>query len=159
RGPSSKRKPSSHRGTKLPQSTPSRKWNWRSSLSVKKFISHRAAARAGSVERAALARALDQEGSGREALAVATPEGLQHLHREARPEVVEVAEGPAQEGGEPEAEDRPRVAVARRAQDAFLQAERGLGEEREDEPLLDLARLHRAAGAAAGQQRVHARVH
>ena len=45
-------------------------------------------------------------GAGAEALAVLRRQPLQHLDREARAEVVEVAEGPAQERREAEAEDR-----------------------------------------------------
>src|SRR5207247_1129447 len=69
---------------------------------------------------------------------------LQHLHREACPQLVEVAERAAAEGREPEAEDRAHVPVARRAQDALLQAAGGLVEEGEDKAVLHVAGVERA---------------
>src|SRR5438477_9031200 len=94
-----------------------------------------------------------------EALAVARAQPLQDLDREAGAEVVEVAERAAQEGREAQAEDGPHVAVARRAEDTLLEAQHGLVQEREDQPLLDLARLERPARRAALEERVHGLVH
>src|SRR5207247_6199335 len=93
------------------------------------------------VEGPAFPRQVLEDPRGTEAVAVPGGQLLEHLDREARAQVVEVAEGPAQEGWEAQAVDRPHVAVPRRAQDALLQAERGLVEEREDQAVLDVARL------------------
>src|SRR5207249_739227 len=87
-----------------------------------------------------------------EALAVMRGQPLQHLRREARAELVEIAERPAAERREAETEDRADVAVAGRAQYAFLQTPGRLVEEREDEPVLDVAHVERASRGSRRQE-------
>src|SRR6266571_736700 len=111
------------------------------------------------VERPAFPRQVLEDLRRTEAIPVPGGQLLEHLDREARAQVVEVTEGPAQERREAQAVDRPHVAVPRRAQDALLQAERGLVEEREDQAVLDVARLEGPPGRAPGQQRVDRLVH
>src|SRR5436190_10797563 len=106
------------------------------------------------MEGAAVASHLLEDWRGGKAIAVARGQPLQHLGREARAEMIEVAEGAAEERREPEPEDGAHVPVARGAEDAVLQAARGFVQEREHEPLLDLALRERGARQAAGQERV-----
>ena len=67
------------------------------------------------VERLALPGTLDEEGRGSEAIAVLRAQPLQDFHREARAQVVEIPEGPAQEGREAQTEDGADVSIAGRA--------------------------------------------
>ena len=86
---------------------------------------HAPARRAGSasgMEAPPSLRHVHEQPAGAKRSPCCAAQPLQHLHREARAEVVEVAEGPAQERREAQAEDGAHVAVARRAQDALLQA-------------------------------------
>ncbi len=98
---------------------------------------------------------LHQQRRGREARPVARLQPLQLRSSSSRgPERVGVAERPAAEGREAEAEDRADVAVARAAQDALAQAADRLVHHLQHHPLLDLRRRDRLARAAAGQERV-----
>ena len=72
---------------------------------------------------------------------------------------VDVAERPAAERREPDAEHRADVAVARRAHDALLETAHGLVDHRERAAALDFLRRQRGAARAGGQQRVHRLVH
>src|SRR3990172_1184576 len=110
------------------------------------------------METGSVLRHLHQHGGWRKARAVPRLQALQNLDRKAGTQVVEIAEGTAQEGGEAEPEDGADVSVSRMTQDALLQAEHGLVQEGEQQPLLDLARIE-GPGLPPGQQRVAARVY
>src|SRR5258705_8465117 len=72
---------------------------------------------------------------------------LQLIHDPRGPHTVHVSEGAATEGRKADTEHRPDVAVARRPEHAFLQAEHRLVHHREDAPLLNLPGVHLPAHA------------
>ena len=86
-----------------------------------------------------------QQARGRKALAVAVSQPLQNVEYVASPQGVRVPEGSAEKRREAQPEHGADVSVARRSQNLLLEAANRLREEREDEPVLYLARLERDA--------------